>query len=223
MFSDEAFRALNADIDGCRTTRIPPASGEHWLQEGGDAPRRADLTDELDRPDVDAQLERGRGDERLQVPRPEPPLHLVPAVLRQAAMMGRHLAFPESLPEEVRHPLGQTPGVDEDQRGAVSPHVRRDAIQDLAPLLVGRNGLELAVRQLDREVELTAVAEVHDAAGRMTVGVAPPLAGADQEPGDRLDPIGIGAGDDDGPLDQRGRTRSRSSPDVLGNPLGEVW
>jgi hypothetical protein len=37
MFSDETFRALNADIDGCWTARIPPASVEHWLQEGGDA------------------------------------------------------------------------------------------------------------------------------------------------------------------------------------------
>ena len=67
------------------------------------------------------------------------------------------------------------------------PHVRRDAIQDLCPLLVGRDRLQLAVGQLDGEVELAAVAEVDDAARGCAVGPAARLARADQEAGDRLD------------------------------------
>ena len=111
-------------------------------------------------------------------------------------MVGGHLALAQPLREQVRHPLGQAPRVDEDERRPVGPHVGRDAVQDLAPLLLGRDGLQLAVRQLDREVEAAAVAEVDDAARRPAVGPAAPLAGPDQEARDRLDrPLGGGEPD----------------------------
>ena len=115
-----------------------------------DAAGRADLAHQLDGPDVDAELERGRRHQRGQVARAEPGLEAEPAVLRQAAVVGRHLVLAEALGEEVRHPLGQAARVHEDERRAVRPHVRRDAIQDLAPLLVGCDRLQLAVGQLDR-------------------------------------------------------------------------
>ena len=43
-----------------------------WLQQRGDAARRSDLTDQLDRPDVDTQLERGGRHQRLEVAGPQP-------------------------------------------------------------------------------------------------------------------------------------------------------
>ena len=51
-----------------------------------------DLAHELDRPDVDAELERRGGDERAQVAGAEAGLHPVPALLREAPVVrGHHL------------------------------------------------------------------------------------------------------------------------------------
>ena len=44
------------------------------LEQRRDAARRADLADQLDRSDVDAELERGGGHERAQVAGAEPVL-----------------------------------------------------------------------------------------------------------------------------------------------------
>src|SRR5262245_64866169 len=105
--------------------------------------------------------------------------------------MGGDLALAEPLAQEMRDPLGHASGVHEDQGRAVRSYVSRDAVQDLAPLLVGRHGLQLAVRQLDRQVEIAAVAEVDDAARRLALGPRAALARADQEARDRLDrPLG---------------------------------
>ena len=80
-----------------------------------------------------------------QLARAQPLLGREPAVLGQAAVVGGDLALAEPLAEQVRDPLGQPPGVDEDERRAVRPHVRGDPVEDLAPLLVRRDGLQLAV------------------------------------------------------------------------------
>ena len=80
--------------------------------------------------------------------------------------MGGDLVFSHPLGQEVGETLGQPAGVHEDQRGPVLGHVRGDAVEDLSPLLVGGHGLELALGKLDGEVQLAAVAQVHDAARR---------------------------------------------------------
>jgi hypothetical protein len=87
----------------------------------------------------------------------------------------------------VRHPLGQAARVHEDERRAVRAHVGGDPVQNLGPLLPGRHGFELALRELDREVELPAVAEVDDPARRRAIGGAARLARADEQAGDGLD------------------------------------
>src|SRR5262249_32459289 len=51
----------------------------HALEQGGDAPGRPDLADQLDRPDVDPELERGGGDQRGPIPPPGQPLQPEPA------------------------------------------------------------------------------------------------------------------------------------------------
>ena len=100
--------------------------------------------------------------------------------------MGGDAALAEPLAEVVRDPLGEPARVDEDERGPVRPDERGEPVVDLAPLLVGRDRLELAVGELDREVERAAVAEVDDLAGRGAVGRSR-RARADEEPRDRLD------------------------------------
>ena len=148
------------------------------LQERRDAAGRADLAHELDRADVDAELERRGGDERLQVPGPQPGLDPVAPLLREAAVVGGHDVVAEALAEQVREPLGEPAGVDEHQRGAVLLHERGDAVEHVGHLLGRGDGLELAVGQLQREVEVAEVTGVDD------LGQGPV---ADEEPRHRLD------------------------------------
>ena len=89
------------------------------LQERRDAARRADLADQLDRADVDAELERRGGHERAQVAGAQAGLDPVAALLREAAVVRGDDVVAEPLAELVRDALGQPARVDEHQRGAV--------------------------------------------------------------------------------------------------------
>ena len=57
------------------------------LQEAGDRARRAELADEVDVADVDAELERCRGHQRLQLAVLQPLLGVEPLLLGEAAVM----------------------------------------------------------------------------------------------------------------------------------------
>ncbi len=150
----------------------------HPLQERGDAAGRADLAHELDRPDVDAELERRGGDQRPQVAGAQAGLHPVAAFLRQAAVVRGDDVVAEAGAELVREPFGEPPGVDEHEGGAVLSDERGDAVEDVAHLLGRRDRLELAVGELEREVEVALVAGVDDHRQ---------LAIADEQPADGLD------------------------------------
>ncbi len=111
-------------------------------------------------------------------------------------MVSGHLLVAEALGQEVGDALGEPARVDEDQRRPVRPHVGGDAVEDLAPLLVGRRRPRAARRQLDGQIESAPVSEVDDVAHGGAVGAAPALAGADQEPRDGVDgPLGGGEPD----------------------------
>ena len=60
------------------------------LEEGPDGAGRADLADQLDRPDVDAQFQRGRGHQCAQVAGPQAGLDDPPARRREAPVVRRH-------------------------------------------------------------------------------------------------------------------------------------
>ena len=89
------------------------------LQEAGDGARRAELADEVDLADVDAELQRGRRHQRLELAPLQAPLGVQPVLLRHAAVVGGDQLLAEPRRELARHPLGHAPRVDEDQRGAV--------------------------------------------------------------------------------------------------------
>ena len=89
------------------------------LQRDRDGSRRADLADQIDGADVDAELERRRGDDRLELAVLQLLFGRQPQLARQAAVMREHRVFAEPLAEMVRDALGQPPRVDEDQRGPV--------------------------------------------------------------------------------------------------------
>ena len=155
------------------------------LQERRDATRRPHLAHEVDRADVDAELERGGGDERAQFAVLEPLLQPQPALLGEAAVVARDVLLAEPLRELMRHALRHPPRVHEHEGGAMSGDQLGDAVVDLAPLLRRRDRTQLAPGYLDREVDVALMAEVDDGAVRFALGVD--TVATDEERGDLLD------------------------------------
>ena len=156
------------------------------LQQGGDRPRRAELADEVDRADVDPQLQRRRGHQGGELAGLEAALALQPLLLGQAAVVGRHPLRPQPLGEMAGDPLGHPPGVGEDQRRPVLADQIGQPVVDLRPDLHRHHRFERRGGwHLDPQIEPPAVPGVHDhapgGAVRLHVG------GADQEAGDLLD------------------------------------
>ena len=99
-------------------------------------------------------------------------------------MVGGDHIVAEPLPQLVGQPLRQPTGVDEHDGGAVAGHQLGDPVEHVAHLRRGGHRLELAVGDLDGDVERPPVPGVDDRAVRPAVRAR---AGADEEPGDHLD------------------------------------
>ena len=112
------------------------------LQESRDRARRADLADEIDVADVDAEFERGGRDQRLQLAALQPLFGGEPELLRHAAVMRGDGVFAETIAELARDALGHAPRVDEDQRRAMRRDEFSQARVDLRPHLVRHHRFE---------------------------------------------------------------------------------
>ena len=119
---------------------------------------------EIDVADVDAELERRGGDERLELARLEPLLGVEPARGREAAVMARDVVLAEPRAEARRDALGHLARVDEDERGPMLAHELGDALVDLLPHLVRADRRERRRRHLDREIEVAKVPGVDERA-----------------------------------------------------------
>ncbi len=106
------------------------------LQQRRDAMRRSDLTDQIDVADVDAELERGRRDQRLQPAGLQTRLGVQPLFLRQAAVMRGNGFLAKPIAEVPGQPFGHPPRIDEDQRRAVRLDQRGETLVVLLPDLV---------------------------------------------------------------------------------------
>ena len=148
------------------------------LQEARDRTRRAELADEIDVADVDAELERGGGDERLKLAVLQPLLGLESQLLGEAAVMRAHMLGAETVGELARGALGHAPRVDEDERGAMRLDELGEAGVDLLPDLARHHRLERRQRHLDLQIAGAAMAGVDDAASGRGSALG---AGADEE------------------------------------------
>ena len=72
------------------------AGAAHPLQKRGDGARRADLADQIDVADVDAQLQRGGGDQHLQLAALEALLGVEAKFLGQAAVVRGHCVLAQA-------------------------------------------------------------------------------------------------------------------------------
>src|SRR5688500_506749 len=112
------------------------------LQEAGDRPRRADLANEIDLPDVNAELEGGGGHQDLEHAPLQTLLGVKSLLLAEAAVVRSHLIVAQALGKLTGDPLGHASGVDENERGAVRLNELGQAIIDLGPDFGRHYGLE---------------------------------------------------------------------------------
>ena len=156
---------LGRAIDGVAGAADP-------LQERCDRARRADLAHEIDLSDVDAEFERGGGDQRLQFPALEPLLGVEPLLLGEAAVMCGHRLLPEEFGQGPRDPLRQPPCIDEDQGGVVLLNQCGEAFVELRQHLVRHHRFQRRVGNFNREVARALVTDVDDlASGNRRSGV----------------------------------------------------
>ena len=132
------------------------------LQEGVHRTRRAELADQVDVADVDAQLERAGGDQRLQLARLQALLGLEPVLARQAAVVRGDMLLAEPLGQVAGDALGDATLVDEDERRAVLADQLGEPVVHLVPHLGGHHRGERRARHLDREIALAYVAGIDD-------------------------------------------------------------
>ena len=84
--------ALRRAVDGM-------AGAANALQKARDRAGRAELADEVDVADIDAEFERGGGDQGLELAVLEPLLGIEPLLLGEAAVMRRHVLLSEQVGE----------------------------------------------------------------------------------------------------------------------------
>ncbi len=165
-----------------KMTRSP-----HALKEGRDASGRTDLTDEFDRPDIDSQFERCRGDERAKPTLTQSRLDTCATILRQAPVMSRDLLLTQPLGELVGQTLGHAPRIHEDEGRLMKLHLLRDPIEDLRHLFGGRNRFEITAGQHRFEIERSLMTFVDDRTARLSRGILTLRSDSDEQLRNELD------------------------------------
>ena len=123
------------------------------LEGDGDGAGRADLADEIDVADVDAEFERGGGDEDAALALFEAALGFETEMARERAVVGGDVVFAHALGEAVGDALDEAAGVDEDESGAVLEGELLEALVDFVPHFVGGDGAEFGGGEFDGEIE----------------------------------------------------------------------
>src|SRR5437762_2457254 len=127
---------------GHRSAPVPRATDT--LQSCGNGARRPDLANEINAADIDPKFERSSSDQRADFPCFQFSLGGETQLARQTAMMRRDGIFSQAFAKMMGHALRQTARVDKNQRGAMLRRQRGDALVNLVPHFVGRDGAELA-------------------------------------------------------------------------------
>ena len=161
--------ARQREEDALRHRAEPVARAADALQQRREGARRAEVADEVDVPDVDAELQRRGGHDDRDRAALQSFFGLQADAPRQAAVVRGDLVLAEPLSELMRDALDQAARVDEDDRRAVRLRVRDDAIVDVGVQLVRGDRAELVTRDFDAEIERALVADVDDGAIRRTV------------------------------------------------------
>ena len=161
------------------------------LDRGGNRFRGIELADQLDRADVDAQLQRRGRNDRLQLAALEPLLGEQALLAREAAVMRHHGVGAKALLQVEGDPLGPSAGQSEDESGAMLRDQARDLVVHRLPVLMGRQRAELGAGRGHLEVHVArAIVGAHDLRGpRRADGAVGAGIETGQEAGESLDRI----------------------------------
>ncbi len=122
------------------------------LERRGDAGWRLVHNDQVERADVDAQLQRAGGDDRAQVAGLEAPLDRLARLARERAVVAEGQRLGLAVVDREGQAFGGATAVDEDQRGLVFEDEPADVLRRDAPAvgrLQPRPRHRLGLRQLD--------------------------------------------------------------------------
>ena len=147
---------------------------------------------QVDAADVDAEFERGGGDEGLELTVFELLFHVQATFAREAAVVAGDAFLAEAVAQVVGDALGEGAGVDEDEGGVVLDDQVGESVVDVVPLLAGGDGFEVGGGRLDAEVKIPLMTQVDSDAG---AGVSR-LVGSGEEGGQFLDGA-LGGGEAD--------------------------
>ncbi len=150
----------------------PVAGAADALHGDGDGAGGGDLADEVDVADVDAEFERGGGDEDLDFAVLEALLGVEAEGAGERAVVGGDVLGAEALGELEGDLFDEAAGVDEDEGGAVVLGVGGEFVEDLLPHGGGGEGAELVGGDLDGEIEVAALAYLDDGGGGAVRGAS---------------------------------------------------
>ena len=136
------------------------------LKQRGNRTGRSELAHQVHRANVNAQFQRGGGDQRLEFAPFQPVLRLETQFRRETAVMGRSLVRSQPLAQMARDGFRQPPRVDEHQRRSVLLDQFRQPMINLRPDLIRHHCFERRAGQFDGQVQFPLVARVDDCAGR---------------------------------------------------------
>ncbi len=140
----------------------PVAGAADPLHGDGDRARGLNLADEVDRADIDTELQRGGGDQDLDLALFQALLGIKTERARERAVVGCHGIRTDAL-RELKADLFYEPArVDEDQGGAMRLRKGRELVIQLGPHRGGGDGAQLVGGHLDPEVQGAMPAHLHD-------------------------------------------------------------
>ena len=136
----------------------------HSLQKRRDRPRRPYLNHQIDFPNINPQFQRRRRHQRLERPAFQPMLRIQPPLLRERAVMTRHLILPHHLAKPCCNPLRQFARVHKNQCRAMLIDQLRDLLVNLIPLLVRANRRKRRGWHDDLDIHLPPMSHIHQLA-----------------------------------------------------------
>ena len=135
------------------------------LEQHANRARGADLAHQVDRADVDAQLEGCRRYAEFHVPLFELHFCVSPPLVRHASVVGDHMILPQLLRKLMRQAFDESAGVHEQQGRAVLIGQFGYAVERAVPQLMRRYRSEFVfLRHLDGEVDFSGVSGIDDQA-----------------------------------------------------------
>ena len=124
-----------------RNRTTPVASAPRALQSDRNRARRANLANQINRPDINSQFQRSRRHQRANFPGLEFSLDRQPPLARQTAVMRRDRVLSENRREMMADALGQSPRVHKNQsRAMLLNEVRNSACKSRPTFRLKRRG-----------------------------------------------------------------------------------